>query len=79
MTQSFAKALAPKVRVNGIAPGAALPPTGGDVAQGEAAVRATPLGRWGGASSITSAVMFLLRATYVTGYTLPVDGGRSIA
>ena len=79
MTQSFAKLLAPTVRVNAIAPGAILPPSGEDPSQGEAAVAATPLRRWGGTASITEAVLFLLRAQYVTGYTLPVDGGRSIA
>lgn len=79
MTRSFAKALGPSVRVNAIAPGPVMPPSGGDEAQGNAAVAATLLGRWGGPEDITAALHFLLRATYITGYTLPVDGGRSIA
>jgi NAD(P)-dependent dehydrogenase (short-subunit alcohol dehydrogenase family) len=79
MTASYAKALAPTVRVNAVAPGPVLPPVGGDAAQGEAAIAATLLGRWGSPEDICAAVLFLLRARYVTGYTLAVDGGRSIA
>ncbi len=79
LTQGFAKLLAPTVRVNAIAPGPVLPPAGADAAQGERAIAATLLKRWGSPDDITAALLFLLRATYVTGYTLPVDGGRTIA
>lgn len=79
LTKGFAKALAPSVRVNAVAPGPMLPPDGGDEAQGEAAVAATLLGRWGSAEDVSHAVLFLLRAEYLTGVVLNVDGGRSIA
>ena len=78
LTQGFAKLLAPHVRVNAIAPGPILPPAGEDPAQGEAAVETTLLKRWGHPDDIAAALLFFLRAPYVTGYTLAVDGGRSI-
>lgn len=79
LTKGFALMLAPRVRVNAIAPGPILPAAGEDPAQGERAVAATLLGRWGTPADIAAALLFLLRAKYITGYTLPVDGGRSIA
>ena len=79
LTQGFAKLLAPSVRVNGIAPGPILPPAGADDAQAEAAVEATLLKRWGHPDDIAAALLFLLQARYVTGFTLAVDGGRSLA
>jgi len=79
LTKGFATLLAPTVRVNAIAPGPVLPPTDGEPAQGERAIEATLLKRWGHPDDIAAALLFLLRARYVTGYTLPVDGGRSIA
>lgn len=79
LTQGFARLLAPTVRVNAIAPGPILPPAGEDPGQGEAAVAHTLLKRWGHPDDIAAALRFLLRADYVTGFTLAVDGGRSIA
>ena len=79
LTQGFARLLAPTVRVNAIAPGPILPPAGEDPAQGEQAVARTLLQRWGHPDDIAAALLFFLRASYVTGYTLAVDGGRSIA
>lgn len=79
MTTGFARALAPQVRVNAIAPGPILPPTGGDARQEQTAIAATLLGRSGTPEEVSAAALFLLRARYVTGYTLHVDGGRSIA
>jgi len=79
LTRGFAKALAPEVRVNAIAPGPVLPPVGADEAQGQAAIEATLLKRWGSPEDVTAAALFLLRAQYVTGCVLCVDGGRSIS
>lgn len=78
MVQGFARALAPTVRVNAIAPGPILPPAGADANDGELAVQRTILQRWGAPEDIAAAAHFLLEARYITGYTLPVDGGRSI-
>jgi len=79
LTLGFARALAPEVRVNGIAPGPMLPPAGESPEQGEKAVANTLLGRWGEPRDIAEAVLFLATTGYVTGVVLPVDGGRSIA
>jgi NAD(P)-dependent dehydrogenase (short-subunit alcohol dehydrogenase family) len=79
LTRGFARALAPRVRVNAVAPGPVLPPENADEAQGRRAVEATLLKRWGTPDDVASAVLFLLRATYLTGVVLHVDGGRSIA
>lgn len=79
LTKGFAKALAPEVRVNAVAPGPILPPAGADAAQGDKAVASTLLRRWGAPEEIGAAVSFLVRASYLTGVVLNVDGGRSLA
>jgi pteridine reductase len=80
MTRSLALELAPRVRVNGIAPGAIAWPEDGqfDPAERERIVATTPLGRVGSPEDIAQAVHFLACAPYVTGQILAVDGGRSI-
>ena len=80
MTRSLALELAPRVRVNGVAPGAIAWPEDGqfDPAERERVVATTPLGRTGTAEDIAQAVHFLACAPYVTGQILAVDGGRSI-
>ena len=79
LTKGFARALAPEVRVNAIAPGPILPPSGADALQGDAAAKSTLLGRYGDPQDIALAVHFLLLQPYVTGTVLAVDGGRTIA
>ena len=78
LTKGFAKALAPEVRVNAVAPGPVLPPAGEPPEQGEQAVAATLLKRWGSAGDVAAAVAFLAGTPYMTGQVLPVDGGRSV-
>ena len=80
LTRSLALELAPRVRVNGVAPGAIAWPEDGqfDPAERERVVRTTPLGRTGTPEDIAQAVHFLACAPYVTGQILAVDGGRSI-
>jgi pteridine reductase len=79
VTAGLARALAPEVRVNAVAPGPILLPEGADDPATRATIeRATPLGRLGGAEAVVSAVLFLLRHDFVTGETLAVDGGRSL-
>lgn len=80
MVKALARDLAPEVRVNGIAPGAALWPDGymGDAAKQEILKR-IPLGRPAGADQIAQAVMFMVTGPdYITGQILAVDGGRSV-
>ncbi len=80
LTLALAKAMAPDVRVNGIAPGAALAPEGADRAAIKAITRRVPAMRLGSAEEIAVAVCFMAsHASYVTGSVLNVDGGRSIA
>ncbi len=80
LTRSLALELAPRVRVNGVAPGAIAWPEDGqfDPAERERVVATTPLGRTGTPEDIAQAVHFLACAPYVTGQILAVDGGRSI-
>ncbi len=79
LTRSLALELAPRVRVNAVAPGAILwPEHGKDAAARQAILEATALGRIGEADDIAAAVRFLLSADagYITGQVLHVDGGR---
>ncbi len=77
LTKVLAKALAPDVRVNAIAPGTITMP--GDPPEWETDfVRLAPLGRTGSPSDIADAVSYLVHAEFLTGHTLVLDGGRSL-
>ena len=76
MTHLLAGALAPRVRVNAVAPGAVLAPEGWPDAERERYNKATPLARIGTPGDVVTAIRYLISATYVTGETLFVDGGR---
>jgi pteridine reductase len=78
MTESLAKVLAPKIRVNAIAPGAILLPDDWDEEQGRRFAKTTPLQRVGDPSDAVSAMLYLLDAEFVTGETIVVDGGRRV-
>lgn len=80
MTKSMAAELGPKVRVNGVAPGAILwPDNDMDDETKERIVERTFLKRQGEAQNIADAVLYLLQdAHYTTGHILTVDGGRSL-
>jgi len=75
----LARALAPEVRVNGLAPGAVLLPPGLDPEAAERIRQAAPLREIGTPAQVVEAALYLLRAEFVTGTILTVDGGRSIA
>jgi pteridine reductase len=76
MTHLLAGTLAPRVRVNAVAPGAVLAPEGWPPAEREKYAKATPLAAIGTPGDVVTAVRYLISATYVTGETLFVDGGR---
>jgi pteridine reductase len=78
MTRGLAHALAPKVRVNAIAPGPVLLPDGWTKEQADKLIATTPLARLGTPDDVAQAVLYLLSADYVTGETILVDGGRHV-
>jgi NAD(P)-dependent dehydrogenase (short-subunit alcohol dehydrogenase family) len=82
LTKSLAQAYAPaKVRVNAVAPGWIATPLSEALRRDEEASRRimdrTPLGHWGEPADVADAIVFLCSpaARYITGVTLPVDGG----
>ncbi|MBB5470510.1 NAD(P)-dependent dehydrogenase (short-subunit alcohol dehydrogenase family) [Paraburkholderia sp. CI2] len=77
-TVALAQALAPKLRVVGLAPGLTM--QSGDQTQHgfEAAHRMTPLGRASRPEDIVAAALYLADAASVTGTTLVVDGGQHL-
>jgi pteridine reductase len=81
LTRSLAKELGPEVRVNGIAPGPILWPSGQaqDAAKQDKIIERTILKRMGSPQDIArTALFFAADAPYVTGQILAVDGGRSV-
>ncbi len=78
-TTTLAQALAPRVRVNAVAPGPALPNTRQDAETFARLSRAMPLGRGPSPEEIAEAVLFLAGARSVTGQTIAVDGGQRLS
>jgi pteridine reductase len=77
LTKVLAKALAPDVRVNAIAPGTIT--MLGDPPEWEAEfIKLAPLQRSGTPGDITDTVLFLVQSKFVTGQVLVVDGGRTL-
>jgi pteridine reductase len=72
LTRALARALAPEVRVCGVAPG----PVAVEPAQEERRAAETALGRVGSPDDVAGAILFLADARFVTGTTIVVDGGR---
>ncbi|MFY9269930.1 MAG: SDR family oxidoreductase [Candidatus Manganitrophaceae bacterium] len=68
----------PRVRVNCILPGPVLLPPDLPAAEREEAIGATLVRREGDPRNIVQAVHFLIENDFVTGVSLPIDGGRSI-
>jgi NAD(P)-dependent dehydrogenase (short-subunit alcohol dehydrogenase family) len=75
LTRILARALAPEIRVNSIAPGSVLPPEGHEEEDGSGK-RVTP--RAGEPADVVGALLYLIRSDFVTGQNLVVDGGRML-
>ena len=78
LTKVLARAFAPSIRVNAIAPGLVLPSEAVTPEEWDRLVKRLPLQRPAVAEEITSALEFLIRNEYVTGQTIVVDGGYSL-
>ncbi len=78
LTKGLAKALAPKVQVNAIAPGAVLLPEGTPAEERQRAIRRIPLDRLGSPEDIARAVVYLIENDFITGEVLTVDGGQHL-
>jgi NAD(P)-dependent dehydrogenase (short-subunit alcohol dehydrogenase family) len=75
----LAQALAPRIRVNAIAPGITLP-SGDQTAEEFAVAQATPpLGHGSSPEDLVQALRYLVSAESMTGQTLIVDGGQNLA
>lgn len=79
LTKGLALQLAPRVQVNAIAPGAILPPPGGDERSWrEKKLPDVPLRRTGSTDDIAAAALYLVRSDFVTGEVLHVTGGEHL-
>jgi len=77
LTRCLAKALAPEIRVNAIAPGTITLP--GDPPEMEADfIKRAPLHRSGKPADVADAVSFLIHSDFMTGQVLVLDGGRTL-
>jgi pteridine reductase len=80
LTKGLARAMAPAVRVNGVAPGIAVFPDEYSTKLRESLTSQVPLGRAGTPEEVARLVRFLVESgDYITGQIVPIDGGRSIA
>jgi NAD(P)-dependent dehydrogenase (short-subunit alcohol dehydrogenase family) len=79
LTRCLARALAPDIRVNSIAPGTIMFPGEKRSRMTESVIRATPLQKAGGPEDIARIVLYLAcHGDFITGQIFPVDGGKSI-
>lgn len=79
VTQTMAQAFAPRIRVNAIAPGPALPNVRMREKEFEKLKRLTPLQRGTSPEEIAAAVKFILSAPAMTGQMIALDGGQHLA
>jgi NAD(P)-dependent dehydrogenase (short-subunit alcohol dehydrogenase family) len=78
-TVTLAQALAPKLRVNAVAPGPTLPSPRQSEAQFAAQTSVLPLTHGPSPDDIAAAVVYLAQAKSITGVTIAVDGGQHLA
>jgi pteridine reductase len=78
LTKVLARAFAPAVRVNAIAPGLVLPSENVTEEEWSSLEQRLPLKRSATTEEVASALEFLLENKYITGQTIAVDGGYSL-
>ncbi|MFP4502020.1 MAG: SDR family oxidoreductase [Candidatus Hydrogenedentota bacterium] len=78
LTRMMAVEFAPRLRVNAVAPGLVLPPAGKDESYLASLAHTNPLETCGSLETITEAVLFLVRNSFITGQVIYVDGGRNL-
>ena len=78
VTQVLAQQLAPRIRVNGIAAGAILPPEDNPERHKQRAVESVPLRQTGSPRDICDAINFLLSSRFITGEVIHVSGGEEL-
>jgi NAD(P)-dependent dehydrogenase (short-subunit alcohol dehydrogenase family) len=77
-TRLLARELAPRIRVNAIAPGAILPPPGEPDAYLDRLAERIPLRQTGAPEDVADALVYLLRSEFVTGEVLHITGGEEL-
>ena len=78
VTKSLALQLAPLIQVNGLAPGAILPPEDRTNWHEQRAITSIPLQRTGSPKALVDAINFLLDSNFITGEILNVTGGEEL-
>lgn len=79
LTKGLARAMAPGIQVNGVAPGIAVFPDAFSAALRRKLTGQVPLGREGTPQEVARLVRFLVESgDYLTGQVIPLDGGRSL-
>jgi len=80
LTKGLARALAPKITVNAIALGAMLLPEEYDEEEKKGIIQQTPMQRIGSPDDVVNALLYLIEGgDFITGSTITLDGGRTIA
>ncbi len=78
LTQMAAAEFAPRIRVNGVAPGIVMAPTNQDPDYMKWRFEGIPLKRQGDLSNVTQAIAMLVDNDYMTGHIIFVDGGEAV-
>ena len=81
LTQTLAKELAPKIRVNGVSPGSILwPQDSAEISEEDKnlMLERIALHRQGSPQDIADTVLFLVNSNYITGQIINIDGGRTL-